>query len=363
MGQVERCVEQDIPAIANLHNRVFFRSTEDASEGLRKYYRDIFFRTPWYQEDLPSLVYRVGDRVKGFLGCVPRRMEIDGQGVRVVILHRFMVAPDVDSPLAAMELIQEGLAGRQDLTVADGANDNGRRILEWSGATMSPLYSLNWIRPLRPCTFFVEMAVKRQRRLAPLGAAVRPVAKVVDALLGRSSASPLSLREPATREVGIHADLLLTGIQRFSKHHLLRPTYDLRSLEWLLATLRANTHRGRFGGIGIYDKDQFIGVCLYYVSPTRAVEVMLLAGREDSRDAVLRHVMYSARQLGGIGLSGRLEPKFLTSFGDHNCLMKCGDWAFFHARDRELLDIINGGNAFLSPLEGELWLRSPMDRL
>jgi hypothetical protein len=363
MGQVARCVEEDVPAVADLHNRVFFRSREESSEGLRSYYREMFFRTPWYQEDLPSLVYRVGDKVKGFLGCVPRRMEIDGQAVRVVILHRFMVAPDVGSPLAAMELIQEGLAGRQDLTVADGANDSGRKILEWSGATMSPLYSLNWLRPLRPCTFSVEMIVKRQRRLAPLGVAGRPVAKVVDALLVRLPSTPFSLSEPTTSNVDIHSELLLTGIQQFSKHYLLRPIYDLASLEWLLGTLRANTHRGRFGGMGIYQESQFIGLCLYYLTTTRVVEIMLLAAREDARDAVLHHVMYAARQLGGIGLSGRLEPKFLTSFADHNCLMKCGDWAFFHAKSRDLIDIINGGDAFLSPLEGELWLRSPMDRL
>jgi hypothetical protein len=74
-------------------------------------------------------------------------------------------------------------------------------------------------------------------------------------------------------------------------------------------------------------------------------------------------VIYWAGRLGGVGLGGRIEPRFMTSFGDHNCLMKCGDWAFFHAKDRRLLDVINSGNAFLSPLEGELWLRSPMDRL
>ena len=350
--------------MADLHNRVFFRSVEPSSDGLRMYYRDMFFRNPWYQEDLPSLVYRASGRVMGFLGCVPRRMEVEGERIRVAVLHRLMVAPDVDSPLAAARLVQNLLAGRQDLTVADGANDNGRKILEGSGASISYLYSLNWVRPLRPCVFALEMLFKRLPRLASLGAVVKPAAKVGDALLRRANASPFRLRMPASREVEIRGDLLLTGIEQFSGSHILRPTYDLRSVEWLLNTLRANKHRGEFGGIAIFNPyDQFIGLCLYYVNAARVVEIMLLAARDDSRDAVLRHVMCSTWRRGGIGLIGRLEPRFLPTFADHGCLMKCGDWALIHAKNEELVKMINGGDAFLSPLEGELWLRSPMDRL
>jgi hypothetical protein len=43
--------------------------------------------------------------------------------------------------------------------------------------------------------------------------------------------------------------------------------------------------------------------------------------------------------------------------------MKAGDWAFLRARDREIIHIVNQGEAFISTLDGELWMRSPMDRL
>lgn len=364
MGYVDRCLEEDVPAVAGLHNRVFFGGAQSVGEGLRAYYREVFFRNPWYEEKLPSLVYRDSGRVKGFLGCVPRRMQIGGQAVTVAILHRLMVAPDVDSPLAAMRLVQDLLAGPQDLTLADGANDNGRKILEWSGASVSYLYSMKWLRVLRPCAFAVEVLSRRWGKLGPLVVASRPAAKLADAVLCKPKGSPFALRRPATTEVGIRADLLLRGIEEFSRNHVLRPVYDLGSLEWLLNVLQGNRHRGEFDGIGIFGgDDQFIGLCLYYLNASRVAEVMLLAARDDSRDAVLRHVMYRMWQRGGVGLIGRLEPRFLQSFADHGCLMKGGDWAFVHAKDAELVRIIDRGDAFISALEGELWLRSPMDRL
>jgi hypothetical protein len=291
-------------------------------------------------------------------------MEVDGKGIRIAVPHRLMISPDTDSPLVGMRLLQQLLAGPQDLTIADGANDNGRRILEWSGASMSHLYSLNWVRPLRPCVFAIEMARKRLRGMASFGAAIRPVGRVIDSVLRSPRVSPFGVTRPTTRDVEVSADLVLKGIEQFSRGRILRPVYDLHAVEWLLKALGANKDRGEFGGMGVFNsRDQFIGVCLYYMTTARIGEVMLLAARDDSRDTVLRHVIYSMQQRRGIGLIGRLEPMFLPNFADNHCLMKCGDWAFFHGRNQELVNMINGGDAFLSPLDGELWLRSPMDRL
>lgn len=363
MGEVDRCLEDDVPAVADLHNRVFFRTTEPSSAGLRTYYRDMFFRNPWVEEKLPSLVYRANGKIMGFLGCVTRPMEVEGRPIRVAVLHRLMVAPDVDSPLAAMRLVQEVLAGPQDLTLADGTNDSGRTILEWCGASMAHAYSLNWWRALRPTAFALEMLVKKHTPTSLAGAA-RPAAKLIDAVLCSANASPFRIARPATKEVAIRGDLVLRGLEEFSRSHSLRPTYDLRSLEWLLDALARNKHRGQFDGIGILSPDDtFIGLSLFYTNTARVVEVMLLAARDDSRDAVLRHLIYSTSRRGGIALTGRLEPRFLRSFADHHCLMKCRDWAFVHAKDPELMRIVDRGDAFISSLEGELWLRSPMDRL
>jgi hypothetical protein len=100
MGQVDRCIPEDVPAVADLHTKLFFGPETASSDGLRNYYRTLFFDNPWYDDELPSLVYRTNGRVTGFLGVVPRRMRLRQQPIRLVILHRLLVAPDVDSPMA-----------------------------------------------------------------------------------------------------------------------------------------------------------------------------------------------------------------------------------------------------------------------
>jgi hypothetical protein len=129
--------------------------------------------------------------------------------------------------------------------------------------------------------------------------------------------------------------------------------------------LANNKDRGKFCGFGLREQDdnELIGLCLYYLASTEIAEIMLLACREDARGVVLRHLMHRTWHEGAVGLIGRLEPKFLQAFSDHHCLMKAGDWAFVHAKDLNLVHIVNTGDAFISALEGELWLRSPMDRL
>jgi hypothetical protein len=364
MGQVDPCLPEDIPAVADLHDRVFFQSTEASSEALRSYYRNVFFRNPWCDDGPPSLVYRSGGKVTGFLGCIPRRMQMGGRSIRVVILHRLLAGPDADSPLAALRLLKEMLSGPQDLTIADGANDDGQKMFEASGTTPCPLYSIKWLRPLRPCSFVLSTLAKRRAGIRSILIAARPFCAAADAIACRLPGSPFVLRRPSTRETELKPQILLKGIEEFSRSYPLRPSYDLRSLEWLLKALKDNRARGELQGFGVLDeRDRLIGLSLYYLSSVKVAEIMLLASHKNARDTVLRHLMYSVWRAGGVGLVGRFEPKFLPAFAENDCFMKPGDWAFVHARDPELVHIINRGEAFLSALEGELWLHSPMNRL
>jgi len=364
MGQVDRCTPEDVPAVADLHAKRFFGSETASSDGLRNYYRTLFFDNPWYDDQLPPLVYRTNGRVTGFLGVVPRRMQLGQQTLRLVILHRLLVAPDVDSPMAAFQLVREALAAPQDLMIADGANDKGRKILERSGASVSPIYSLKWLRPLRPAAFALNMLGKRRPSLGLIARTARPFGSLADAVACRLPASPFALAAPETEGRALDIDTLLAGLDEFSRGHTLRPQYDRSSLHWLLDVLKDNHHRGDFQSIGIFDADhRFIGLALYYLDAHNIAEVMLLASRDSTRDAVLQHLMYHAWRSGAVGLMGRFEPKFLQAFSNQDCLMKAGDWAFLHARDREIIHIVNQGEAFISTLEGELWMRSPMDRL
>ena len=135
-------------------------------------------------------------------------------------------------------------------------------------------------------------------------------------------------------------------------------------MKWIFGFLRSNKHHGTLNGFALHNKEkQLIGAYLYYLSSDKIGRVLFLAARDDSRNRVLKHLLHRTSHEGAICLFGRLEPRFLKAFWDCNCLIKRGSWALIHARNPDLSNIVNRGDAFISDLDGELWLRSPRDRL
>ena len=128
--------------------------------------------------------------------------------------------------------------------------------------------------------------------------------------------------------------------------------------------LENNKLCGQLRGEVVYDKrDQNIGAYLYYLKPKEITEVVLLVARKDRHDIVFKSLLSRIYKEGGTCATGRMEPRFLKCFWNHSCLIKRGSWGLVHARDPELINIVNRGDAFLTSLEGELWLRSPTNSL
>src|SRR5881296_1240974 len=120
MGFVRPFTEDDIPKVAELHRKVF-RTAAESSPRLRAayvvYFRKIFLDNPWYEEDLPSLVYQNTDgTIGGFLGVVPRTFSNGGKPIRVALSSQFIVDPRHRAGLVAVQLIKKFLSGPQDLS-------------------------------------------------------------------------------------------------------------------------------------------------------------------------------------------------------------------------------------------------------
>src|SRR5215470_2954644 len=86
MGGVREFGQEDIPAVADLWLRVFRGYDGAAPPDLLEYFREIFFKSPWRTDSLPSLVYD-NDRggIGGFLGVIPRRMAFRRQPITVAV--------------------------------------------------------------------------------------------------------------------------------------------------------------------------------------------------------------------------------------------------------------------------------------
>ena len=148
----------DIPEVVDLHKRVFPGNSFSPGE-LEVHFRRLFFENPWYDADLPSLVYQEqGDKICGFYGVIPRRMRMKGRPIRAAVSSQFMVDPSVRNRLAAVELQSAFFAGPQDLSFTDGANEASRKIWEGLGGLTAFPYSVHWTRLLRPTRYFLGSA-------------------------------------------------------------------------------------------------------------------------------------------------------------------------------------------------------------
>src|SRR6478735_12343495 len=97
MGQIRPFVEGDIPRVARLHRAVFKTNERSDAIGLdsyHAYFTRVFLENPLRDSALPSLVYEEGEeRIVGFLGVVPRRMQMGGRRFQAAISSQFVVDP------------------------------------------------------------------------------------------------------------------------------------------------------------------------------------------------------------------------------------------------------------------------------
>jgi hypothetical protein len=65
---------EDLPSVAHLFQKTFRRS-EPPRPSMIRYFREIFFDHPWYDEEIRSKVFVNGEgEVEGFIGVFPSRL-------------------------------------------------------------------------------------------------------------------------------------------------------------------------------------------------------------------------------------------------------------------------------------------------
>lgn len=351
--------KEDIPDVVELHGRVFGASPAFSPQTLGGYFEEIFFGSPWFDESLPSLLSVDGaSRLTGFLGVLPRAMSFQGRRLRVAVCTQFMVDPQHRSELAGIQLLKAFLSGPQNLSLADGANDQARRLWVGLGGAAALLYSLHWTRPLRP-TRYVLSLLARRAAFAPLALAGRPLGALLDALAARMRPNQFHRRASHLVEETLASDVMLSHLPDVLHGIPLRPAYDAQSLAWLLDQAAQKTRHGRLRARAVLDgQRRLVGWYLYYVQPGGVSEVVQIAARDGSSDQVLQRLFADAWRQGAVAVSGRFDPRFLQELSDRHCSFRReGTWTLIHSREADAVAAIHRGDAFLSRLEGEWWMR------
>ncbi len=356
-GRVRGFEERDVLHVTELHRRVFpaLNGHGAPPEAYHAYFREIFLTNPLSGGESPSLVYEEGGDVVGFLGVIHRQMSLRGQPVRMATSSQFIVDPGRRATLAGIELVRALLAGPQDFTLADEAIDLTRRLWEGLGGATVPLYSLSWVRVLRP----FEFAVRRWGGGRRLASAWLPASHLADAVATRLPGTPFRPPASALRGEELDGEALAACLAEFPQDRALRPAYDGRAAAWLLEILARKPGSGPLRKTLVRDAGgEIAGWYLYAATRGGIAEVIQLGAREGSIGAVLDHLSAQAWRDGIVGLIGRLDPRSVGEFTARRCFFHHrGYWTLVHARDPRVLTALQRGDAFVTRLEGEWCLR------
>ena len=332
-----------------------------APPAVRSLFQELYFTNPWIDSAFPSLVYEgKNGKIVGFLGIIARKMSVCGQPIRAAFGGNFVVHPEGRSNLAGMRLLGAYMAGKQDLSLTDSANDVSRSLLERLGFRTILPFSIHWARPLRPAHFAVHVASRLTGTAisAILRFAAKPFCLVADSLAARLSFSPFRQTESHMHAAELDVETLLHCLAEFRGSYSLWADYDAHSLQWLLNFMERMPTRGVLRKLVVRDHSHVIvGWYIYYVKPGAVGEVVQIGGDQRFIKDILDHLFHDAWNHGVIALHGIAPRRQVADLSDKNCVFTCrGGWLVAHSRKPELLELLNRGDAFFSHLDGEWWL-------
>jgi len=349
--------ESDISQVAALHQGVFeIPSTPDIRDRYRNYFTDKFLE-PVRQGALPSLVFEdENHNILGFLAVATRRFAIGGKLIQAAVSSQFVVHTQARSNLVAVALLRHFLQGPQDFSFTDEANEASQSLWEKMEGSTAPMYSTHWIAPLRPAKLFLSRV---QPRLGSFSAVVVPAADFMDAVVSRIPYRGRPRPQPNLQMESLSTKALVELMAEPLNDALLRPLYDVRSLDRLLDDVSRKKTDGAFQRILLRGLDgKTVGWYLYYVDCRGIAEVLQIGCCREYRREVIGHLFHHAARYGVAALAGRLEPQFSRALSDQCCFLYPRKYSMLiHSRDPQIVKAIQSGRAFISRLEGEWCLR------
>jgi hypothetical protein len=336
----------DLPRLVHLYRRAFSETPAVPDAELERYLGGVLFANPWRTDDIPSLVYEDAGTVVGALGVVPRTLLLDRRPVRMAVANHFVADPDLGG-LAGIHLLRAFFKGKHDLGIAEG-NEASRKVWQTLGGTLSPVYSVHGVTPIRPAAYAVASTGR--------GALARALAMPLDAVLTRLP-GPFRRRAPAFRDEELDVPAFLDALAELTRSYRVRPHYDETSARWLFDLLDRKARFGRLRKRLLREGDRIVGWCVWYEKPRGVGQVVQVCATPADADAVLAWLTHRALVTGLVALAGGLNPlAFGAQAAQILLVSRSHTWMLLQARDPELLAAIQSGQAFLSKMEAEWWI-------
>jgi hypothetical protein len=323
---------------------------------LAEYFERTFFAYPWADPEIPSLVYEdAGGTIVGFLGSHVRRVRLDGHPMRLACGGQLIVAPEARTTAVGAFLFRTYLAGPQDITITDGANEGVRRMWAVSGGETAPLKSIVWTRALRPVRYGGDYVLERLKRPV-LARRLRPLWKALERLTPGPVKHRLRPAAPQTSDEPLTPRALLEHAPRVMASFRCYADYDESFLDWLFKEMAEVKTRGTLvRSLVRNDRGQVVGWYVYYLHDGVS-QVMQVAATRGAVEDVLDHLLYHAYQNGSAAVSGRVEPQLLGALAARRCIFSFDGGALIHSKVPGGLGVLLSSQCLLTRLDGESWM-------
>ena len=360
MEEIRAFSEEHATDAANLYLKAARGQFRPAPRTLVDQVRDSFLRNPWVSPEIPSLVYLENGKLVGFMGVIPRPMEFRGRPIQAATIALWLVDHELHRGIAGMKLARHLFKGPQDFSYVDGASTEASQVYVAAGARVSHVRSFNWFRLLRPFETARSSLNRFGGGLAKLKGVAGLVTGPMDFLLSKAPLAMLQApKSPYTSRLA-SAEELLGCLQEARGREALRPAYSMPSFGWLISEAgKGSGHKGLRVKIVFNPDGVRCGSFVYYATPGRPAYVLQVgAQRRLQFKEVLLALFQDAWEQGSPAVKGQAIPQYLTTLTEQHCLFRqpfaC---VVGYARDPDIMNAFQVGDAALSRLDGGAWLR------
>lgn len=347
----------DIDTVVSLSRNYFPRSRESFIYILKKRMAELYFKDGKLLPNVSPIVSRSSNgNVNGFLGVITKSFRYQNRVIAVANCHHLMATEKARKQLMPIKLLQHFLAGPQEISISDGSTDSTRQLWKRLGGESVTGESIYYKVPLRPFSFAADHVFKQYRN--PVCNGIRIIADCTDSAAVKMRIPHFYRKRPDSGFAPLDAEIMGVLLEKMKPFYLLFPQYSPSDIERLFRLLDGETRYGTLHKAALLDpKDQPIGWFIYYAKKKGVCEIIQAVSIPGKETELFNSLAWHAYSMGGVELSGRLMPSQLQSPFTTNALsVPARMWTLIQSNDVELKHIIQSGKAFLTRLEGDLWV-------
>ncbi len=274
--------------------------------------------------------------------------------LQAAICGPLMVEDHIADPLAGARLLRAFLAGPQDLSLSETANETSRLMWSRLRGKVLPSYSLEWVRVLRPAAFFAEAASKRFVPLKYFKALASPFDTIAHRVM--KTDTPPKPQSVSDNEIAL--DKLAPLITSCLKDYELRPDWAPSTLSEILATASTKSTHGTLHSRVVHSRNGVpLGAYLFHGDRGKTARVLQIIALKGHEPAILESLLHYAHSIGAVAVRARSQPRLMEAMMINRGIFFQRSSTVVHARDPQVLEAFSKGDAFFNGLAGEGWNR------